>query len=387
MVSGSHRIVDLFRRRPSFPHLTVTDFGASPAADNQVAFTSALNAAKTQNLPLYVPPGTWRHSGRLTVDSVNLFGLAASSTTLLGTTTILHAIDLTGTNPGLHNLTIAGPGKSPRTSDRGGNGIYINAATGYVVRGCHVQDVSGAGMMTEDGHNGLIRGNLVERTGADGIYQTENTTNLVVAYNKTVATGDDAISFTSYAGGLGNTHDVEVHHNTCIGNFESRAITVNGGYNIYIHDNHIDGGTGGIGVTSVSEWFTVHSSAIGVAGNTIRNINQSRFSHGTIGGGAIHLWNDVGTGLDFDITFENNQIWNPGHYGLYVGGTAPITATVRSNVFWMDPTLTLVVNDNTGSGTTITQSPANTRNSLSGYVGDLVPATVGGLDTTYWYQP
>lgn len=385
-VAGTPRIVDLARLRPTFPHLDARrDFGAAGdrSTDDQAALEDALAEGRDQGLPVYLPPGGYVHSARLPVESVTVFSVVPGAAALLGTGAITHACDLTGTNPGLHNLVIAGPGKAPRTSDRGGNGVYINGATGYIVRGCHLLDHSGTAIMGEFSSGGLVRGNLIERTGADGIYHTEACHDVEVAYNRTMSTGDDALSVASYPSG-GQTHNIEFHHNSVLGQYEARAITVNGGNAITIHDNHVDGGTAGITTCSTTEFGTLATSNVEAYSNTVRRINQARQNTGTIGGGALHLWNDLGS-ADTGISMHNNQIYDPGLYGIFVGGTGSITASVINNSFAMDAALTLYQRTGGGAGT-ITQT-GNTRGTVASYTGDLVAATVGGIDPTYRYAP
>jgi hypothetical protein len=372
---------------PSFAHIKVTDYGAvgNDATDNQAALQNAFNAGKAQGKPVYVPPGTFRHSGRLTVDGVVVFGVSAQQSHLKGTTVIKHAIDMTGAAPGLHNLTISGPGKSPRSSDRGGNGVYVSHADGYIVRNSHILNVSGAGIMVEAGKHGGVFSNFIELTGADGIYHTEGSAYGEVGFNRTRATGDDAISVTSYGSVLGDIHDFNIHHNAVLGNFESRAITLNGGYSVNIHDNHIDGGTAGVSVASATAWSSRGTSNVTISKNTIRNINRTRRDAGLIGGGALHLWNDQPGSRDSGITFSANQIYSPGLYGVYIGGTSPITAQLINNSFYMGADKTLVRNDN-AAATQVTLS-GNSPATMSSYPGDRVPASIGGIDGTYRYSP
>lgn len=380
-------IVDLHRQRPQFPHLSVAAFGAAGdgVTDDQAAFDEAADEAAAQGLPLYVPPGRYRHSGRLVLDGVALFGLAASACVLIGTTVDAHAVDLRGAGAGVHNLTILGPGKSPRTAARGGNGVYVYQATGWVVRGCRVREVSGTAVMAEESSGGLVRGCDLARTGADGVLLTEGTSDVEVAYNRTYATGDDAIAVTSYASTAGYSYDVEIHHNSVLGNFESRGITVNGtSGGVLIHTNHVDGGTSGLSVCSATAFGTLQSAGVEAYGNTLRHVNQTRQDEGTIGGGALHLYNDVG-GSDSGINLHDNQVYAPGLHGIYVTGTDPITASVVDNDFWMAAALTLLENDNTD--TTSITATGNTRALPSAYPGDVVSAAVGGLDLTYRYTP
>lgn len=378
-------LVDLARLRPAFPHINArTDYGAvgDRTTDDQAALVAALTDGLADGLPVYLPPGIYRHTERLSVDSVTLFGVVPGAATLLGSTVAAHAVDLTGTSPEIHNVTVAGPSKAPRSSDRGGNGIYINAATGYVVRGCQVLDVPGAGIMTEFSSGGLVRGNQVQRTGADGIYTTEGTYGTEIAYNRLIVTGDDAIGVAAYPSG-GMTHDVLIHHNSVLGNFESRGITVNGGDNITIHSNHIDGGTAGITTCSTAEFGTLTTSDVEAYGNTVRNINQARQDTGTIGGGALHLWNDLAS-ADTGISVHDNRVYAPGLHGVYVGGTGAITATLAGNAFYLPDGLTRYLSDNSSAAITET---GVTSGLLGDYPGDLVAASVGGIDPSYRYIP
>jgi hypothetical protein len=372
---------------PSFAHIKVTDYGAvgNDSTDNQTALQNALNAGKALGKPVYVPPGIFRHSDRLTVDSVVIFGASAQQSQLKGTTVIKHAIDMTGTAPGLYNLTISGPGKSPRTSDRGGNGIYVNFADGYIIRNSHIRNASGTGIMVEAGTHGGIFNNFVELTGADGIYHTEGSAFVEIGSNKTLATGDDAISVTAYNSPLGSPHDFNIHHNAVLGNFESRAITLNGGYNIQVHDNHIDGGTAGLSVSSTTNWGHGGTHDSTITGNTIRNINQTRQDAGRIGGGAIHLWDDREGTSDSGLTFRDNHIYNPGLYGVYVAGTRPIEAQVTGNSFYMSSSQTLFRNDNPAATQVVVSG--NSRALTSAYPGDRIPATIGGIDANFKYFP
>lgn len=367
------------RRRRTW--LDVRDLGVTPNAgtDQQSAIQSAINSAASASRPLYFPAGVYLHSERLTVTGAVLFGDGNDKSIIRGTAYILHAIDLRGTGPGLYNLTIEGMGKANRSSDRGGNGIYILNCTGYVVKNCIIRNVSGCGIMTEFGNGGKILNNYVELTGADGIYQTESTQNLEVAYNRTNITGDDAISFTSYSVGA-IVHDIDVHHNSVIGNFESRSITVNGGSAINIHDNHVDGGTAGISVGATTAWGSTQNTNITVSNNVIRDCTYT--GEGTIGGGSLHLYNNQ-TGTDTGITMTGNDIYNSARWGIYVWGTNQINATVTGNNFYQVSARTVFVNANAGA-TQITENN-NPRFEPGTYPGDKIAPDVGGLLPTFLF--
>jgi parallel beta-helix repeat protein len=359
--------------------LVATDFGLVPNAgtDQQTALQSFFDAADAQGRRAYLPTGTYNHSAPLTLTNTGLYGDGAGLTILHGLDNENCTLNITGTNPSVQRMTIQSTGKSPRIprpSDRLGNGIYVVVANGYLIKNCHILNVGECGIMSEYSNNGKILNNQVELTTADGIYHTEGAFNIEIAYNKTITTGDDAISFTSYSAPQ-LVHDIEVHHNTVIGNFESRAITVNGCSNITIHSNHVDGGTAGISVGATTAWDSMQNTNITVRGNTVRDGTFT--GEGTIGGGALHLYNDQ-TGTDTGIVFTNNDVYNPAHYGIYVWGTNQISATVSDNRFYQVAARTVFVNDNAGA-TQITQTN-NTRFEPETYPGDKVPVTVGGLE-------
>lgn len=389
-ISGTTRAVDLYSRGgyPTFPHLRARDYGVmgNGYTDDQTSLTNAFAASATQGLPLFLHRGVYRHSGRLTVSGAVVFAASLGAAILRGSTVETHAIDMEGDGSELHNLVIEASSRYPRTSGRGGNGVYVNGAINFTIRNCHIQQVTGAGIMLENTPSyGLIRNCQVDATGADGIHTVEGAHHVEIAYNRTVETGDDAISIGSYDSPAGAVHDIEIHHNTCVGNFQSRALTMNGGGpNVVFHHNHVDGGTAGMTTCSALDFLNAQTNGVEFHSNTIRNINQRFQDTGTIGGGAVHLWNDQ-PGSDSALSFHDNQVYNPGLYGIYVGGTSPITATVSNNSFYMDAGLTLSVNDNTGT-TAITQS-GNTRALTSAYPGDLIPVSVGGVDAAYQYAP
>lgn len=370
--------------QPPFPHLNVRTYGAKGdgATDDQTDLQTAFTAGNTLNLPVYVPPGTYLHSDRLNNNSAVVFGSPGGRSSILkGTTNIDHAVNMLGTGPELHNLTIMADGKSPRSSDRGGNGIYVDTATDYRIINCNTLHIPGSGIMAEYSSGGKVRYCQVELTGADGIYHTEGCFDAEISYNKLIACGDDAIAVTSWTA-LQTCHDIEAHHNTLLGAFESRGMSMNGGYNLDYHDNHIDGGTAGVSITD--HYGVVQTTASTITGNTIRNINKYIANETVVGGGALHLWNSL-TGHMTGISITANRIFRSFQNDIYVGSTGRITATIGSNTFYSD--VTFLDNANTHGSTVITQSPANTDSTVASYPGDLVAASIGGMLATYEYDP
>ena len=306
-------------------YISATDFGAvgDGGTDNTAALQRAFDYAKANNMQVYIQPGNYMHSGVVRADSIVVFG-GGDETQLIAVTAGQEALVLTGQNPALYNVQMAGVALS-RLDNNELAQVLVQDASGFTVENVHVVSSSSVGIFTIGGTNGSILHNTIERTLADGIYTTVASSHVTVANNLTIATGDDAISVSSYTGDPDYTHDITIKNNTVIGNWELRKITVNGGHNITISDNYIDGGTAGVAVGSESEWGTRDVYDVLVTGNTIQHTTFT--GEGTIGGGAS-LYSNVGAA---DLTLTGNATYLPAHDGILVLGTTPIQATIRGN--------------------------------------------------------
>lgn len=306
--------------------ISATDFGAvgDGGTDNTAALQRAFDYAKANNMQVYIQPGNYVHSGVVRADSIVVFG-GGDETQLIAVTAGQEALVLTGQNPALYNVQMAGVALSRLDNNKSAQ-VLVQDASGFTVENVHVVSSSSVGIFTIGGTNGSILHNTIERTLADGIYTTVASSHVTVANNLTIATGDDAISVSSYTGDPDYTHDITIKNNTVIGNWESRSITVNGGHNITISDNYIDGGTAGVAVGSESEWGTRDVYDVLVTGNTIQHTTFT--GEGTIGGGGLSLYSNVGAA---DLTLTGNATYLPAHDGILVLGTTPIQATIRGN--------------------------------------------------------
>jgi hypothetical protein len=219
--------------------------------------------------------------------------------------------------------------------------VLVRHASGYTVENVHVAKSSSVGIFSIDSSNGNILHNTVEGTRADGIYTTVGSHHIKVQNNLTIKTGDDAISVSSYNGDHDYTHDITIINNTVTGNWESRSITVNGGYGITISENYIDGGTVGVSVGSESVWDTRDVHDVTVTGNAI--LNTTYTGEGTIGGGGISLYSDVGAA---NLTVSGNSVYMPAHDGIFVAGTSQIQGTISNNTIFAGASTQVYVNKN-----------------------------------------
>ena len=326
---------------PATSYVSVLAFGARGDGrnDDQSAIQAAFDFASAHSVAVYLPPGRYLHSDLLNANGIVIFG-AGETTILTATTFGKEALYIRGSAPALYDIVLSGVATS-RLSSNDSAQAMIQDASNFNIENVHVISSSSAGIFTNVGTHGYIAHNTVEGTQADGIATTATSQFIDVEFNHTIITGDDAISVTTYADDAGYTHDVTIENNTVTGNWESRSITVNGGYNITIRNNYIDGGTAGISVGATTAWNSLQDHDVLVDGNTIRNTTFT--GEGTIGGGALHLYNNAG-GSDYNITMTNNDVYLPAHDGIFVWGTDPIAAVVQGTKIYADASHPVVVN-------------------------------------------
>ena len=320
-------------------YISVLNFGAvgNGSTDDTAALQAAFDYAEANNLEVYIPPGNYLHTGILQANGIVVFG-AGDSTQLTSTVAGSEALYLTGTNPALYDIQMAGVAAS-QLSNNASAQVVVQYASGFTVENVHVVRSSSVGIFTIDSSNGNILHNTVQGTLADGIYTTVASSKINIANNLTIDTGDDAISVSSYVGDPGYTHNILISDNTVTGNWQSRSITVNGGYGIVIEHNYIDGGTAGVSVGSEGVWGTRNVYNVSVTQNTI--LNTTYTGEGTIGGGGLSLYSDVGAS---GLTITGNSVYLPAHDGIFVTGTSQIQAKINSNDIFASSTHPTYVN-------------------------------------------
>jgi parallel beta-helix repeat protein len=176
--------------------INVKDFGATGngTTDDQAALQAALNAAAAQGKSVYIPPGTYNHSGVLTANGVAVSG-AGAGTSLVATNPSEEAIKL-GSNSSLSNLeTSTSAGNRDSQPDEaavdvtGSNDSVSNVTTlGAESNGIRLDGASDA----------KITGNLVEGSNADGIALMNGSTDNTISGNEVYQAGDDSYSDDSY---------------------------------------------------------------------------------------------------------------------------------------------------------------------------------------------
>jgi len=357
----------------------ITEFGAvgDGETDNTEAIHTAISYAKALEIPVYVPAGIFVHEGIIFVDGVKMFGEGYNLSVLKGTTYKEEAVELSGNSAGLYNLKVVAT-RGSRNAYTGGCAVAVlENATNFEINNCYVEGGSGAGINVHSASNGKILNNTVTKTAADGIFVYRGSNNIEVAYNLVSETRDDAIAFTSFVNDVNNgyaiTKDNTVHHNTIYSVEGIRGISVNGGENISIYNNYIDGTGANICVGADSSWGSTQNKNIYIYDNTLKNTiympAQPAF------GGAVTLRNDQGeaggnNGVSEEIYIYGNDIYNPLRSAILAYGTYEINAMVYGNNFYLDTDVPEYINNNDSAAMNIDFSEGNSKYALSAYTTD-----------------
>ena len=304
--------------------LSITDFGAvaDDGHDDLAAIQAAAAAAARRGLPLRVPRGTFEHSDLVELDGVRLVGTRGS--VLEATSTSRQALVLSGDGAAVQDLRLTTVPVTQRLSTDESARIFVRpGAEDYRISGTTIEGAASAGIIAF-GNHGVVEGNRVVGTLADGIHLTGGSTDVVVRRNVVRDTGDDQIAVVSYEKNGTWARDIRIVDNRVSGG-KARGITVSGGEDVSIERNRI-ARTGGAGIYIASEgnWRTYAVRGLLVARN---RIDQDSQNPAVPEKGGIRL---QATNLEPSITgavFERNEIRGSGDSAVLVVGSAAIDAT------------------------------------------------------------
>lgn len=317
--------------------ISVKTYGAVPdgKTDSLAAFQKAIAAAKARGGSVYVPPGNYALSGRLTVDGVGITGAGQNLSILTSTDPSKGSIDLKGSNVSLKDLTHVYKNTAARDGSDAKNSITVLGASNFSIRNVRVIGAGTAGILVRDeAKNGVISGNVIKNTKADGIHITDGSSRITIENNTVKQTGDDTIAVVSYKKDAAVTSDVVIRGNSVGYASGARGISVVGGSGVKIEKNTINNTEmAGIYIAVEAAWKTRDVNDVNVSGNTIvktgtrptndhpnvlvfadtGSIDEIRFDRNIIAdsiNAGIGVWGDGKIGK---IYFTSNQVNNPGH--------------------------------------------------------------------------
>ena len=303
------------------PVVHVTDFGATPddASDDTGAIQAALNSMSSGGT-LVFPPGEYRYSNTLTLrhDNVVLWGYdGAYLHNIRSDDSYVRHIAIKGNGSGIYGFRI-----STDRHSRGTSGAdYLILLTEGANQEASDNRLEWGGIHITAGASGYrVSGNSVFDSTADSIRHTDGATNGVVVGNTVRGAGDDMISVVSTRGERKNT-GIVIEGNDLADQYWGRGISVVGGDNISIRNNHISGTaccaailvaqedvykTMGVRNVIVEGNVISHVQTQGQPKNGVRRLHPAILVHGNLAG-AIQ-----------NVTIRNNQIDDAAYDGIAV---------------------------------------------------------------------
>ncbi|ACI99952.1 glycosyl hydrolase family 28-related protein [Rhodospirillum centenum] len=330
--------------------VSITDFGArgDGRTDNKVAIQKALDHAKTTGKTVYVPEGTFLHKGMLHADGVDLVGAGAKSVLkAVGASSSFddQTVRLSGSGGSIRNLTL----DSDATS-RGYTGdstkIWVTGARDWVIDHVTINNSFGAGILVGYGaSDGRISNNTVRSTNADSIHISQASHDIVVSGNRVSGGGDDGIAVVSYMRNGAPVRDITITGNTVTDNLWGRNISVVGGEDVTIRDNHVEGnkaGRAGIYLASEPAYDTFGVRNVTVEKNHVENVGGWN-----TGQGAITLFSGTGRMLE-DIVIRGNGIVDAVKDGILLRGRAIDDVRLENNLIESPGNKPVVILDRVG---------------------------------------
>ncbi|CAI6076779.1 right-handed parallel beta-helix repeat-containing protein [Cohnella sp. JJ-181] len=301
---------------------------ADDREDDLKTLEACTHQAKSEGIPLRLSEGEYRIGDIWVINGVEVRGAGTDKTVIVSTDPERGSIDLEGSGPSLSDLTHV----YEKTVERGNganvkNSVTVRAANGFRIENMRIDKSSTAGILVEEASDdGVIAGNTIENTGADGIHITDGSTRIRIENNKVSGTGDDAIAVVSYLKDGAVTRDVTISGNDVGYDSKARGISVVGGEDVTIENNRIQRTEmAGIYISVEKEWETADTKNIEVVKNTIEHTGMRKSGdHPNILVYASH-------GKLDDITFDANTIKNAVNDGIGVWGDGDLGNIYFSN--------------------------------------------------------
>jgi hypothetical protein len=280
--------------------IDVSVLGADPtgAVEASDVFDAAIDVARRERRPVWIPPGEYLITRHLLVDDVEIVGAGPWYSVLRGDGVGIygHTEPEPSSNVILRDFAVIGE-VTERDDSASLNGIGGAMGGGSLIENLWIQWTK-VGLWFDGPMDGItIRGLRILDQAADGLNFRRGVTNAVVEHTFVRNTGDDALAAWSH---LDPNRDIVFRNNTIVAPVLANGIAVYGGRDIQIVDNVVaDTLTQGGGIHVGNRFTAVPvGGEIAIEGNTLvrAGVLDPNWNHGV---GAVWFY-----ALDFPMTAD-----------------------------------------------------------------------------------
>jgi len=259
--------------------------------------TAALQAMFDNLKPgdtLYIPPGTYQHSGNLYIRTSNVT-VYGDNATFQATNPNTSALYIQADNVTVQDLALIGPTGSARQNVPPAAGLVFGGS-GVTVKNVVITNTAGVGIYAPGAQNFTIQNVFIDNTGADGIQISAGASHGTVTNVRVQNTGDDGIAIVSYSTDPKPVSDIQINSPFVLNSMQTRGIAIVGGQNITLNNIYVQS-TALSGLFIGSQVFTDDQgntfSTQSVSGVTVNGgrITYANWATG-IPLGAITVYND-----------------------------------------------------------------------------------------------
>ena len=298
------------------------------SVDDSTAIASAIAAAKTKRVAVYVPAGVCAYGDVIRLDGVKLVG-AGDGSVLYALNPSREAIYVFGDGAEVSLLKLSGKKATTRQAAWEATRITIFGATNFVIDKVTIDGSAAAGIQTaKSANNGRITNNTIKNTLADSIHMTDKASYITLEGNHIENSGDDGIAVVSYRNNGGLVNHITARNNTIVNNKWGRQMSVVGGGQVLYENNYLENNLGGAACLYIAQeasYSTYGAHDITARYNTLKTCGGSAKGHG-----AVMVFSD-GQEANTNITLTRNDVVQDGLPGIRVFSTLNTGVRVDSN--------------------------------------------------------